>query len=72
MNIRICFARAGSPLHAAGSYDNGAHGVTRLLSFDSLGLPLKMTITAPDRPETGTKGKSSRARNISRRLQRFA
>jgi hypothetical protein len=40
-------------------------------SFDFAVAPLRMTTTAPDRPGTGTTGKSSRARNILRRLQRF-
>src|SRR5262245_8138866 len=33
---------------------------------------LRMTTAEPDPPETGTIGRSSRARNILRRLQRFA
>jgi len=45
-------ARSDAPYHAKGEE----------------GASLKMITSAPDRPGTGTKGKSSRARNISRRL----
>src|SRR5262245_44288116 len=53
---------------------DGAHGVMRpTLDFAALRLGVtNRTTTAPDPPGTGTKGKSSRARNISRRLQRSA
>src|SRR5215510_14965273 len=48
------------------------HWISTAGSFDSSFAPPRMTRAAPDRLKTGTKDKSSRARNISRRLRRFA